>query len=68
LGLKYGQIFSKFTRSPAKIKNLPLGEETGDSETGDRRWEQGAMSREMRIKKTRDNYPSHKTENYRKFI
>jgi hypothetical protein len=30
--------------------------------------EQGAGSREMRIKKTRDNYTSHKNENYRKFI
>jgi len=37
-------------RSPAKIKNLPLGEETVDRILGDRK-----------IKKTRDNYAIHKT-------
>jgi hypothetical protein len=43
-------IFLDLNSSPAKIKNLPLGKETGDSETGDRR-----------RKKTIDNYPIHKT-------
>ncbi len=43
-------------RSPAKIKNLPLGEETFDSIIGDRK-----------RKKTIDNYNIHKTEDYGNF-
>jgi hypothetical protein len=42
---------------PAKIKNLPLGEETPRQEIGDR-------SR----KKTIDHYPIYKTYNYVKFV